>query len=83
MNQNGYAFSYTIVDFFIRTYGKDKLMALLKEPVKDPDSYQRIFATSKKDLDAAWQRALKQEYGAVEFKKMQTQLESAKAQLVH
>jgi RNA polymerase sigma-70 factor (ECF subfamily) len=56
-NMNGYAFSVTIVEFLVVTYGIDKLVLLIKEP----ENIEIIYGLSKDTLEKQWIQYLKHE----------------------
>jgi hypothetical protein len=56
-NMNGYAFSASIVEFLVDTYGIDKLVLLIKEP----ENIEIIYGSSLNALEKQWIRFLKQE----------------------
>jgi len=56
-NMGGYAFSGTIVEFLVVTYGIDKLVLLIKEP----ENIESIYGLSKNDLEKQWIQYVKQE----------------------
>lgn len=49
-NMNGYAFSATIVEFLIATYGIDKLILLIREP----ENIELIYGFSEDALEEQW-----------------------------
>lgn len=49
-NNNGYVFSYSIVDYIVKTYGQDKLVAL----IKSPSDFEKILGISKDDFQKNW-----------------------------
>lgn len=54
---NGYAFSATIVEFLIVTYGMDKLILLIKKP----ENIEFIYGLSKNALEKQWIQYLEYE----------------------
>ena len=54
---NGYAFSATIVEFLVVTYGIDKLVLLIKEP----ENFENIYGLSENTLEKQWIQYLKNE----------------------
>jgi|GEM_PF-578283 len=49
-NKGGYEFSYSIVDYIVKTYGQDKLVAL----IKSPSDFEKILGVSKEDFQKKW-----------------------------
>lgn len=54
-NIGGYAFSYSLVDYIVKTYGYDKLIALIKSPT----DFEKILSISKDDFQKKWIAQLK------------------------
>ncbi|MDP4089438.1 MAG: peptidase MA family metallohydrolase [Bacillota bacterium] len=46
----GYQFSYSIIDYIVKTYGYDKLIAL----IKSPRDFENILGVSKDDFHKQW-----------------------------
>lgn len=49
-NNNGYTFSYLIVDYIVKTYGYEKLIDL----IKTPSEFEKILGLSKEDFQKNW-----------------------------
>lgn len=49
-NKGGYQFSYSIVDYIVKTYGQNKLVAL----IKSPSDFEKILGVSKDDFQKKW-----------------------------
>jgi hypothetical protein len=54
-NMNGYAFSTTIIEFLVNTYGFQKLLKLIREP----ENIDTIYGLSKEDLEKQWVQYIK------------------------
>lgn len=49
-NNNGYQFSYSIIDYIVKNYGYDKLIAL----IKTPSEFEKTLDLSKEDFEKKW-----------------------------
>lgn len=49
-NNNGYQFSYSIIEYIVKVYGYDKVVAL----VKSPAMFEKIIGMSKQDFQKVW-----------------------------
>jgi RNA polymerase sigma-70 factor (ECF subfamily) len=49
-NIGGYEFSYSITEYIVKTYGYDKLIAL----IKSPSEFEKILGLSKEDFQKEW-----------------------------
>ena len=54
----GYAFSYTIIEYIVKTYGYEPLIAFIKRP----DDYKNAFGISKEEFEIGWMYFLKENY---------------------
>ena len=54
---NGYPISATIIEFLVKSYRSDKL----KQFIIEPESIEKIYKMSKKDLEILWLKHLKQD----------------------
>lgn len=54
---NGYPISATIIEFLVESFGLDKL----KQFIIEPESVEKIYKTSKEDLEILWLKYLKQD----------------------
>ncbi|MDD5657437.1 MAG: hypothetical protein PHF00_09320 [Elusimicrobia bacterium] len=71
VKSDGHTFSYTIVDFIVARFGRDALLALLK----DPAACQAALSMTKAEFEAAWQRRLTEEFKPLDLKAAQSLLE--------
>jgi hypothetical protein len=49
-NMKGYQFSYSIIDYLLKTYKYDKLIAI----IKSPSDFEKILGESKEDFQKKW-----------------------------
>ena len=49
-SQGGYQFSYSIIEYMVKTYGYDKLIAL----IKSPSEFEKILGLSKEEFQKEW-----------------------------
>lgn len=73
--RSGYAFSYTIADFIVSTFGEDRLPAFLK----DPSAYEGAFSMSRDEFEAAWQGHLRKKFKPLDLGGVGALLERQKA----
>ena len=60
-DMNGYPISATIIEFFVKSYGVDKL----KQFIIEPENAKNIYNLSKEDLEVLWLKYLKQNKRAI------------------
>lgn len=54
-DEDGYQFSYSIIEYIVKKYGYDKLAALIKEPY----NFDNILGTSRDDFQIKWVDSIK------------------------